>query len=148
MSAFRCSGEAAAFEAGRHDMCACADCHRHFPGGSLRCYPHGNICEECHEDRQDAGITREAFGESPRQPAPATPLHRDPLYRHYQDCIAKAFAYGFVHFGQAIKVIQAREFGLPMPAPLAPRPSFMPEPGTPAGDDLAAYYDRPGYKGD
>jgi hypothetical protein len=60
-------GEALALSAGAFDMCQCADCHRHFPGGQLRCYPHGNVCEECHEDRQDAGITREAFGSSPRE---------------------------------------------------------------------------------
>lgn len=113
----------------------------------MRCYPHGNICEACHEERQDNGLAREAFGESPREEK--QPVHRDPVYRHYQDCIARAFAHGFVHFGQAIKVLQAREFGLPMPAPLAPRPSFMPDPDSEAGRALAAWYDRPGcYSGD
>jgi len=128
-------------------MCACADCHRHFPGGELRVYPHGNVCDECHDERQDRGIDREAFGVSPREPQPE-PVHRNPLYCHYQDCAARAFAHGFVHFGHAIRVVCAMEFGLPIPAAPAPRPSFMPDPDSDAGRELAAYYDRPGYKGD
>lgn len=72
---FGCAGEAAAHDASAHDQCACADCRLMFPGGSLRVYPHGNICENCHEERQDNGMAREAFGESPRQirsPRPVT----------------------------------------------------------------------------
>jgi hypothetical protein len=83
-----------------------------------------------------------------RAQTPDMPVHRDPLYRHYQDCIANAYAHGFRHFGHMLKVLQARQFGLPDPAPLEPRPAYMPEPGTPEGAQLAAYYDRPGYKGD
>jgi hypothetical protein len=67
MSARDFSGESAAHDAGAHDQCACADCRLMFPGGSLRVYPHGNVCEDCHEERQDNGLAREAFGESPRQ---------------------------------------------------------------------------------
>lgn len=70
------------------------------------------------------------------------------LYRHYQGCAAKAYAHGFTHFGHAIRVMCAREFGLPEPAAPSPRPSFMPAPDSDAGRELAAYYDRPGYKGD
>jgi hypothetical protein len=57
------------FHAGQGDHCQCADCHLFFPGGDLYTYPHGNICECCHEDRRDLGVTREAFGSSPRHMA-------------------------------------------------------------------------------
>lgn len=76
MSAFHCSGESAAHDAGAHDMTACADCHRHFPGGSMRVYPHGNVCEECHDERQDSGVTAEQFGRSPREPRKAAGAFR------------------------------------------------------------------------
>lgn len=68
MTRFRCSGEAAAFDAGRHDQCECADCHRFFPGGDLWIFPHGEVCDECKENREDKGLNAEAFGTSPRQP--------------------------------------------------------------------------------
>lgn len=67
---YHCSGEAAALRAASGDHCECADCHESFPGAYLYCYPHGNICQNCHEDRQDQGLTKKAFGQSPREEQP------------------------------------------------------------------------------
>lgn len=74
-----------------------------------------------------------------------TPLF---THRHYQDCIARAAAYGFTGFADALRYLHALDYGLPLPEPTPPAPSYMPKPGTPEGDALVAYYDRPGYKGD
>lgn len=63
------SGAATAFarQACNGEPCQCADCQRHFPGGTLWCFPHGNICDDCKDERVDKGLQSEAFGVSPRQ---------------------------------------------------------------------------------
>jgi hypothetical protein len=81
------------------------------------------------------------------RPAPLAPAATT-LSRHYNNAAALAYAHGFTGFGHAIRCLNAHLLGLPQPPAPAPRPSYMPEPGTPAGNALAAYYDRPGYKGD
>lgn len=64
---FPCSGEAAAYDAGRSGTFLCVDCRLHKPDGEQRVYPHGNVCDACHEDRVDAGLDKEGFGSSPRE---------------------------------------------------------------------------------
>lgn len=65
----QCSGESAAIRAGEGDECQCDDCKLFFPGGELYIWPTGNVCEDCNEARQDAGVTRGEFGQSPRAPS-------------------------------------------------------------------------------
>lgn len=57
------------------EPCQCGDCHQHFPGGSLWCFPHGNICDDCKDERTDKGLQAEAFGTSPRQAAAPSITH-------------------------------------------------------------------------
>jgi hypothetical protein len=66
MKTHLCSGEAAALDAASGDMGQCADCQRHFRSGDLFIYPHGNICEDCDQERVDGGMTQEVLGQSPR----------------------------------------------------------------------------------
>lgn len=56
-----------AIRAASGDDCQCRGCREFVPGGSMFCYPSGNVCASCHELRQDAGVTREDFGASPRE---------------------------------------------------------------------------------
>ena len=74
------SGKAAALpapvchQATSDDQCQCVDCRLFFPGGPLWCFPHGNICDGCKDERTDNGIQAEAFGTSARQAADSTSL--------------------------------------------------------------------------
>lgn len=53
---WNCSGERAALLAGEGDDCKCADCKRFFPSATLIPLAHGDVCEDCNENRQDAGL--------------------------------------------------------------------------------------------
>jgi hypothetical protein len=64
------------------DDCQCADCRLFFPCGSMWCFPHGNICDDCKEDRSDAGLDKEAFGSSPRQESTPSISHTAALLVH------------------------------------------------------------------
>lgn len=50
---FNCSGEAAAHDAANHDLIQCALCQNPSPGGDVRHYPEGPLCETCHQETED-----------------------------------------------------------------------------------------------
>lgn len=129
---FECSGEAAAHDAGAFDMCACADCQRHFPGGSLRCYPHGNICDDCHENRQDKGIVAESFRTSPRQPR--AERWATGAFRTFYN-----FRTGLTRLSTAEAHRIVRGWCLEKPSPYRPNPLCLA-----TRKHLTAYYDRAG----
>ena len=55
-ASWNCSGERAALLAGEGDDCKCDDCKQFFPSATMIPLAHGDVCEDCNENRMDNGL--------------------------------------------------------------------------------------------